>query len=111
MIHGLYPDTFASPQVDIYPWPSREQFADAFMNLRLTDDDYQRDLKQMSNAEVIQRMENLPPDAALNYQYAMALNNTKLYNQGGYPSVNLFNPIAWAQFVQAWKSGKFKKKK
>jgi hypothetical protein len=111
MIHVLYPDTFALPPVDVYPWPSREQFAEAFMNLHLTEDDYQRALKQMSNAEVIQRMENMPPDAALNYQYAMAMNNTKLYNQGGYPSINLFNPIAWAQFVQAWKSGKFKKKK
>ena len=29
---------------------------------------------------------------------------------GGTPVINLFNPIAWAQFVQAWQSGAFKKK-
>jgi hypothetical protein len=26
------------------------------------------------------------------------------------PSINLFNPIAWAQFIEAWKVGAFKKK-
>ncbi len=111
MIHVLYPDTITLAAVNVYPWPTREQFADAFLNLRLTDDDYQTALKHLSSAEIIQRMENLPPDPGLSQQYAMAAANTKLYSQGGYPTTNLFNPIAWAQFLQAWKSGKFKKKK
>lgn len=111
MIHVLFPDTITLAQVNVYPWPSKEQFADAFLNLHLTDDDYQIALKHLSSAEIVQRMENLPPDPGLSYQYGMAVANTKLYNQGGYPTMNLFNPIAWAQFVQAWKSGQFKKKK
>lgn len=40
----------------------------------------------------------------------MAQDRTRLYNSGGVPSINLFNPVAWAQFIQAWKSGKFKNK-
>jgi hypothetical protein len=41
----------------------------------------------------------------------MAQDRTKLYYSGGTPTINLFNPIAWAQFLQAWRNGDFKKKK
>ena len=67
-------------------------------------------MKQLSNAEVIQRMENMPSDPALSQQMTAALANTRLYQQGGMPTISLLNPIAWAQFMQAWRSGKFKKK-
>jgi hypothetical protein len=33
-----------------------------------------------------------------------------LYQQGQMPSGSLLNPVAWAQFVNAWKKGKFKDK-
>lgn len=109
MIHVLFPDTMLLRPVDVYPWPSREQFRDAFMALNVADDEYQRVLKHLNSAEAIQRMENLPPDAGLAAHYQTALDNTRIYNQGMAPTVNLFNPIAWAQFVQAWKAGNLKK--
>jgi hypothetical protein len=39
------------------------------------------------------------------------LDQTRLYQQGGMPTVNLMNPIAWAQFLQAWRNGTYKKKR
>jgi hypothetical protein len=105
MIHVLFPDTMLLRPVDVYPWPSREQFRDAFLALNLSDNEYQRVLKHLNSAEAIQRMENLPPDAGLAAHYQSALDNTRIYNQGMAPTINLFNPIAWAQFVQAWKAG------
>ena len=110
MIHVLFPDTMLLNPLDVYPWPSREQFRDAFLALNVADDEYQRVLKHLNSAEAIQRMENLPPDAGLAAHYQSALDNTRIYNQGMAPTINLFNPIAWAQFVQAWKAGSFKKK-
>jgi hypothetical protein len=109
MIHVLYPDTMLLRPVDVYPWPSREQFRDAFLALNLADNDYQRVLKHLNSAEAIQRMENLPPDAGLAAHYQSQVENTRIYNQGMAPSINLFNPIAWAQFIEAWKAGSFKK--
>lgn len=110
MIHVLMPDTVMLKPLDVYPWPSKEQFREAFMALNLTDNEYQRTLKHLNSAEAIQRMENLPPDAGLAAHYQASLDNTRIYNQGMAPTVNLFNPIAWAQFVQAWRAGTFKKK-
>jgi hypothetical protein len=110
MIHVMSRDTVQLREIAVYPWPSKEQFRDAFLNLRLPDDDYQLALKNLSPAEMVQRMENLPPDAYQSFQYQMALDQTRLYYSGGTPNINLFNPVAWAQFLQAWQNGDFKKK-
>jgi hypothetical protein len=110
MIHVMGRDTVQLREIAVYPWPSKEQFRDAFLNLRLPDDDYQLALKNLSPAEMVQRMENLPPDAYQSFQYQMALDQTRLYYSGGTPNINLFNPVAWAQFLQAWQNGDFKKK-
>lgn len=110
IIHQLESDTILLREFTVYPWPSREQFVDAFLALDLPDDDYQRSLKNLSPAEMMQRMENLPPDAYQSFSFAMAQDRTRLYNSGGVPTINLFNPIAWAQFIQAWKNGDFRKK-
>lgn len=107
MIHVMGRDTVQLRELAVYPWPSKEQFRDAFLNLKLPDDDYQLAMRNMSPAEMVQRMENLPPDAYESFQYQMALDQTKLYYSGGTPSINLFNPIAWAQFLQAWQNGDF----
>jgi hypothetical protein len=109
MIHVMGRDTVWLKEQVVVPWPSREQFADAFLNLKLPADDYQLTMRNLSPAEMMQRLENLPPDGASSYQYQMALDHTRLYYSGGTPAINLFNPIAWAQFIQAWKSGKLKK--
>lgn len=111
MIHVLYPDTILLPTLTVTPWPTKEQFAQAFLNLRLSDDDYQVALKHLSPIEMMQRMENMPPDPGLSQQFSAMADNTRLYQQGMAPSTNLFNPVAWAQFVQAWKSGQFKRKR
>ena len=110
MIHVMNRDTIQLREISVYPWPSKEQFREAFLNLRLPDDDYQLAMKNLSPAEMIQRMENLPPDAYQSFRYAMSLDQTKLYYAGGTPNINLFNPIAWAQFLQAWQNGAYKKK-
>lgn len=110
IIHVLHSDTVMLPDVPVYPWPSREQFSDAFLSLNLTENDYQRAMRNLNAAEVLQRMENLPADAGLAQHYQASIENTRVYNQGMMPTTNLFNPIAWAQFVQAWKAGDFKRK-
>lgn len=110
MIHVMNRDTVQLREIAVYPWPSREQFREAFLNLRLPADDYQLAMRNLSPAEMVQRMENLPPDAYQSFRYQMQMDHTKLYWAGGTPPINLFNPIAWAQFVQAWQNGAYKKK-
>ena len=111
MIHVMHEDTVLLDSVAVYPWPSKEQFKQAFIDLSLPDDEQIRAMRNLSNAELAQRLENLPTDGSLAFKYQQALHQTRLYEQGGTPQINLFNPIAWAQFIQAWKNGDFKKKR
>jgi len=111
MIHQLYPDTILLGEMQVSPYPSKEQFAEAFLNMQLGDDDYLRAMNNMSPAQMMQRMEDMPPDAAGSYQTLTMLDQTRLYQQGGMPTINLMNPIAWAQFLQAWRNGAYKKKR
>ncbi|MFN3875364.1 MAG: carboxypeptidase-like regulatory domain-containing protein [Flavobacteriales bacterium] len=109
MIHVMARDTIWLKEQVVVPWPSKEQFAEAFLNLRLPADDYQLTMRNLSPAEMMQRMESLPPDALQSFQHQMALDQTRLYYSGGTPAINLFNPIAWAQFIEAWRGGKLKR--
>jgi hypothetical protein len=50
-------------------------------------------------------------DGSLNYKHYMNQQTDKLYYIGQTQPISLFNPFAWAQFVKAWKEGKFKQNK
>ncbi len=108
IIHSLVKDTVVLPSVAVYPWPSKEEFKKAFLNLDLSETDYDRAAKNLDRKELSYNERNLKMDAQANYQYALQQQLTKMYSLGQYPTINLLNPIAWAQFIEAWRKGKFK---
>ena len=106
IIHMLQKDTLNLPSVTVYPWPSREDFARAFVEMEPYDDAIrraQRELSGESLAFVAARLEN---DASLAYGYATNQRYTKLYTNGQLPVNNLLNPYSWAKLIQDWKEGK-----
>jgi hypothetical protein len=109
VIHMLNRDTVHLPEVTVYPWPSREDFARAFVEMEPYDDAIkraQRELSGESLAFVAARIDN---DASLAYSYAMNQRYTKLYTNGQMPVNNLLNPYSWAKLIQDWKAGKLSK--
>ena len=106
VIHMLQRDTVNLPAVTVYPWPSREDFARAFVEMEPYDDAIrraQRELSGESLAFVAARIDN---DASISYGYATNQRNTKLYTNGQLPINNLLNPYSWAKLIQDWKAGK-----
>jgi hypothetical protein len=110
LIHMMQNDTILLKTAVIYPWPSKEQFADAFVNTEIPNDDYKRALANLERAEMKERMDAIPMNAAMNFKWQQQQYQNKLYYAGQFPPNNLMNPIAWAKFIQAWKNGDFKKK-
>lgn len=108
IIQILTKDTIQLPQVNVFPWPSKEQFKRAILNLDLSDTDIERAYKNMENEDVRASIKGGSMDAAANYRNRMQQQYTRMYQVGQYPSVNLLNPVAWAQFIEAWRSGKLK---
>ena len=110
IIQRILKDTFQLAKIDVYPWPSKEEFKKAFLNLDLNETDYERAYKNFDKGELSYGERNLRMDAQSNYRFAMQQYLTKVYTAGQYPTISLLNPIAWAQFIDAWRKGKFKKK-
>jgi hypothetical protein len=111
LIQVLMRDTILLKEAVIYPWPTKEQFKQAFLSLSVPDDDLQRARKNLEKQRLQEIAENLPPDGSLTYKYQMQQQYARLYTVGQLPKNNLLNPIAWAQFIKAWQNGDFNRKK
>jgi hypothetical protein len=109
LIQMMTEDTILLSTAVIYPWPSKEQFADAFVNTKIPNDDYLRAKANLELAEMKERRDDIPMNGAMNYKWQQQQIQSKLYYAGQYPTNNLLNPIAWAKFIEAWKRGDFKK--
>lgn len=110
MIQMMQNDTIVLQQMFVYPWPSREQFKQAFISLEIPDDYLAKAERNMQIAELKAAAYGMPNDGSMSYKQVLAYEQYKLYHAGQLPTTNLFNPIAWYKFVEAWKRGDFKKK-
>ena len=109
IIHMMQKDTLNLPQVDVYPWPSREDFARAFVEMEPYDDALRRAQRELSGESLAFAAARLQVDAGLAQSYAANQYNTKLYTMGQLPVNNLFNPYSWAKFISDWKNGDLKR--
>jgi len=111
VIQLLTRDTIYLDETIIYPWPTRDQFRNAFLNTDVPDDDLERARKNLEREKLKELGESVPYDPNENVDWAMRQHAASFYSYGQYPSINLFNPFAWAQFIKAWKRGDYKRKK
>ncbi len=111
-------DTILLPVTQIYPWPSKESFKNAFVNLKVKDDDYEIAMKNLAREQLKDIIRNdkaagtdfdrFRMDGSMNYRYYVDQQISKLYYSGQYPPNNLLNPLAWAQFIKALQNGDLK---
>jgi hypothetical protein len=109
IIHMLQRDTVNLPEVTVYPWPSKEEFANYFVNMKPYDDAMRRAQKELSGESLAFIAARLDSDASLAYGYAQNQHYTKLYTNGQLPVNNLLNPYSWAKLIKDWKEGKLKR--
>lgn len=110
IIHVMTPDTLLLPEVDIYPWPSREEFARAFVEMSPYDDALRRAQKQLSGESLAFVASRVPTDGSLSYSWQAEQRQTQIYTQGQTPINNLLNPVSWSKFINSWRNGDFQKK-
>jgi hypothetical protein len=110
VIQMMTKNDYNLPVTIIYPWGGRDNFPLAFMELRLPDDDLQRAKKNMDRERLAQLGERLEQDGGEASSLALRNTSAKTYYYGQTAPQNIFNPLAWAEFIRAWKRGDFKKK-
>lgn len=111
LIQMMQTDTVWLTEAIIYPWPSPDQFKQAFLNTSPPDDDYDRAVKNLELAALKERAESVPMDASMSFRNQINQTTSRLYYAGQLPPNNLLNPLAWSKFIQAWKNGDFRRNK
>lgn len=109
IIHVMEVDTIDLPSVEVYPWPSREDFARAFVNMDPYEDAIRRAQRQLSGESLAFAAARLDVDGSLAYGTVQSQYQTQLYTNNQLPANNLLNPYAWSKLIKDWKEGKLSK--
>ncbi len=108
IIQLLVADTEYLPVTIIRPRPTREQFERDLVNVDMPDEDPETARKNTSASTRRALVRTLPRDASEMVNYSLRQGAQKYYSAGQRPPMNILNPAAWGEFIQAWKRGDFK---
>jgi len=111
MIVTMVQDTIYLPTAIIKKYPTPEEFSREFARVEFPDDQQEIARKNLSEANRRLLMNTYPLSGTEANQQFMQQNVRKYYSQGQMPPQNIFNPLAWAEFIKAWKRGDFKRNK
>ena len=103
-------DTVYLPATIIRPRPTPEQFARDFAKTKVPDDDIEIARQNTSATKRRVLMRTVPGDGGEASKVQFNKIATRAVYQGQTPPMNIFNPAAWGEFIQAWKRGDFKNK-
>lgn len=110
VIQLMVEDTVYLPATIIKARPTPEEFARDFLSNPAPDDLYE--IARQNNDAAKRRilMESLPMDGKEAFSALMRKQTAQAYYKGQMPPMNILNPLAWADFIKAWKRGDFKRK-
>ena len=108
MIQLMVADAQYLPATIIKPRPTREQFDRDFVNNPVPDDDIEIARQNNSAAKRAILSRGLPANANEAASTYLRQTAQKYYYNGQTPPQNILNPLAWAEFIQAWKRGDFR---
>lgn len=104
-------DTINLPETIIFPWPSRERFTTEFLAMDVSQVLQDKAKVNLARESLEKLRFEVAKDGGEYTSYYQKQFSSKYYYMGQRPPMNIFNPIAWAQFFKEWKAGKYKNKK
>ncbi len=110
IIQLMVVDTVYLPATIIKARPRREQFEREFVNADVPSDKIEIARQNTRTAQSRILQQSLPRDGGENSRNIQRQYAQSQYYNGQYRPQNIFNPVAWNEFIQAWKRGDFKKK-
>lgn len=110
LIQLMAEDTVYLSETIIKPFPTRKEFEKLFVSMDIPNDMYEVARKNNESAKLRALSNYIPLDPGAAYNVFMQKQQQSLYYAGQTPPQNIFNPLAWAQFIESWKRGDFKRK-
>lgn len=110
LVQMMTQDAINLPTTVVFPWPSRDHFRLEFLAMDVTPELQEYAAKNLTE-ETLQKMRReVKFDGVENANYYLRQQAREYYYIGQQPPMNIFNPVAWKKFFDAWKKGDFKKK-
>jgi hypothetical protein len=103
-------DTLDLPAIFIHAMPLKSLFDNTFVK-PVPDDALSIAQRNLEEEALKENMKTKPADAKESQALLAQTRANQLYYYKQAPPQNYLSPIAWAQFLQAWKRGDYKKKK
>lgn len=108
LVQLMTQDAINLPETVVFPWPSRDHFKLEFLAMDVTPELQQRANRNLAN-ETLERMRSeVASDGVENSSYYLRQQSREYYYIGQRPPMNIFSPVAWKQFFDAWKRGDYK---
>lgn len=111
IVKTMVQDTIDIPVIFIRALPSKSFFDHEFVNTTPPDDAYEIARKNLELEAAKEALKLRPADAKASQQMIAQSRVQQLYYYKQAPPQNYLSPVAWMQFLDAWKRGDFKKKK
>lgn len=110
IIQLMVVDTVYLPATIIRARPSREQFERDFVNVNVPADKIEIARQNTLTAQNRILQQSLPRDGGEGSNRVLRQQAQAAYYSGQFRPQPIFSPVAWAEFINAWKRGDFKKK-
>jgi len=111
LVQMMTQDAINLPTTVVFPWPSREHFKLEFLAMDVTTQLEEYAAKNVAEETLAKMRKEVKFDGRENANYYLRQQAREYYYIGQMPPMNIFNPVAWKKFFDAWKRGDFKKKK
>lgn len=103
-------DTNMLPEAIIVPWKNVDDLKKAFVELKLDEDDIVRAYQNLQ----FERWKELQKSTSYDGQALQSITfnertKSNLQNSGVLPTQNIFNPLAWSEFIKSLQRNKKKK--
>lgn len=99
------------PEAVIYPWPDKEFFEYEFLAMDISNELRTQAQKNLAREVLEKARHTVPIDGREAMKYETDRRVTEYRYMGQYKPQRIFDPLAWAKFIKAWRNGDFKKKK
>lgn len=103
-------DNIVLPEAIIMPWPSKEHFKQEFLEIDISNELRENAQANLAEEKMKEIRYSVPVDGRETTSMVIKQQATDYVYTGQIKPQNIFNPLAWKKFIDAWRRGDFKKK-
>lgn len=103
-------DNILLPEAVIFPWPSKEHFKQEFLEIDITDNLRENAMANLAEEKMKEIRYSIPVDGRETTSLVIKQQANDYVYTGQIKPQNIFNPLAWKKFIDAWRRGDYKKK-